>query len=155
MPRGSDRETLEAGLRALNRRERSTAELAGWLSGRGFEGGEIEAAICELTELGALDDERFARAFSEDKRHLQGWGPERIAAALAERGVPQELIDRHCGAESHGEQVERAMMMLAERDEVPRDDRSRARALGLLTRRGFSYEVAYEAVRAAERATAA
>ena len=42
-----------------------------------------------LIEAGALDDERFARRYAEDKRELRGWGPERIREALAARGVAE------------------------------------------------------------------
>ena len=35
---------------------------------------------------GALDDERFARRFAEDKRELRGWGPEQYRATLASAG---------------------------------------------------------------------
>ena len=48
---------------------------------------EIEAAVARLTEIGELDDERFARRYAEDKRELRGWGAERIREALASRGV--------------------------------------------------------------------
>lgn len=152
MAREREREPLEAALRALNHRERSTAELTRWLGERGYSAAEVEASISELLELGALDDERFARVFSEDKRALQGWGPERIAEALAARGISRELIDRHCAGESHGGQVARAAELLGTRGEALEDDRARARALGFLTRRGYPYEVAYEAIRSCEAA---
>jgi regulatory protein len=100
-------------------------------------------------ESGALDDERFAQAFTADKRELHGWGPERIAGALAERGISQSLIDECCAGEDREGLVERARGLLSERGAPLGDDRERARALGFLTRRGFEYEVAYDAIRAA------
>lgn len=102
---------------------------------------------------GALDDARFARAFSEDKRELAGWGPERIAGTLAEKGVPQGLIDECCREEDREQLIERARELLAERGLGFDDDRERNRALGFLTRRGFDYEVAYDAIRAAAAGT--
>lgn len=146
------REALETALRALNRREHSRHELAERLRTRGFDEGEIANVTAELIDAGALDDERFARAFSEDKRELAGWGPERVAAALAERGVAEELIERCCGGEARAELIERARILLGERGERLDDDRSRARALGFLTRRGYAYEIAYEAIRGLARA---
>jgi regulatory protein len=147
-----ERKSLEAALRELGRRERSTAELAGWLGDRGFATEEVEATISELIELEALDDERFARAFSEDKRALHGWGPERIAEGLAARGIGRDLIDRHCAGEGHDGQVARAAGLLEARGEALEDDRARARALGFLRRRGYPGEVAYEAIRLREAA---
>lgn len=146
-----EREPLEVALRALNRREHSVAELGRWLGEKGFSEGEVDETISELVETRALDDDRYARAFSEDKRELGGWGPERIAGELAERGIEQALIDRYCASEAHDEQVARARELLRERALPLDDDQSRNRALGLLNRRGYGYEVACEVIRGLER----
>ena len=93
-------DAFEVALAALRRTERATAELGAWLATRGYESEEIEATSGRLTEVGELDDDRFAR-----------------------RRQPLDA------------------------------DAERARALGFLTRRGYQYEVAYEAIRlAASRA---
>lgn len=128
------------------------AEIEGKLAERGFESERVEAVVVELLEAGALDDQRFARAFAADKRDLHGWGPERIAGALAERGISSSLIDECCHEEERGGVVERAVELLNERATPLGDERERARALGFLTRRGFEYEVAYDAIRAARSA---
>ncbi len=147
MSAAREREPLEAALRALNRRDYAVAELCSWLEGKAFDREEIEPVIEELVATGALDDERFARLFSEDKRELQGWGPERIAAGLAERGIEQALIDAYSSVEDYGGQIERARDLLQERGMTLDDERARGRALGLLTRRGYSYDAAYDAIR--------
>ena len=110
---------------------------------------EIEATIGRLTEVGELDDERFALRYAEDKRELRGWGGERIREALASRGVAPALVELALEADSHGAQVERASDLLARRGRPLAADADRARALGYLTRRGYAYEVAYEAIRLA------
>jgi regulatory protein len=140
-------------LATIQRRERSVAEVVAWLAERGHQRTAVEDAVNRLIEAGALDDERFARAFAEDKREISGWGSERVAAALRERGIDPELIERAC-AEDRGDQVERAAKLLIDRRTAVADDRDRERALGFLTRRGYEYEVAYDAVRRAERAAA-
>jgi regulatory protein len=145
-------EALEVALRALNRREHSIAEIEAKLAERGFRQEEIEDTIAELVHAHALDDGRFARAFAADKRELGGWGPERIAGALAARGVSQELIDECCEGDDRETLVERASAALLARGDTLEDDRGRNRALGFLTRRGYEYEVAYDAIRAASRA---
>ena len=127
------------------------AETAEWLAAHGHAEQEVEAAISRLVEAGALDDQRYARAFAADSRDLSGWGPERIGAALRDRGIDRRLIDEVC-AEGHDQQVERASGLLVARARGLADDRERERALGYLTRRGYCYEVAHDAIRAAERA---
>ena len=39
--------------------------------------------IAELLEFGYLDDARYARVFTQDKRTLEAWGNERIARVAA------------------------------------------------------------------------
>lgn len=110
--------------------------------------------IARLTDEGLLDDARFARRYTEDKRELAGWGPERIREALLARGVDRELVDAALEDEGEPEQLQRAVAMLAERGLRCDTDPERERALRLLVRRGYALELAYEAVRAAERASA-
>jgi regulatory protein len=148
---GSSPDAFEAALFALRRKERTTAELAALLEGRGYNPQEVADAIARLAEAGELDDERFARRYSEDKRELRGWGPERIRAALEARGVPSGLAEAALEADTHEAQVGRARELLEARGRQLGTDGGRARALGFLTRRGYDYETAHEAIRQAIR----
>jgi regulatory protein len=145
---------FELALAALRRKERTSAELDAWLRQRGHGADEVEAAISDLIEAGELDDERFARHYAEDKRELRGWGAERIREALASRGLAPALIDAALGTESREAEVERASELLVRRGRPLAGDAERTRALGFLTRRGYDYEAAYEAVRMAARRAA-
>ena len=113
---------------------------------------EIEEAIALLAEAGAIDDASFARRYAEDKRELAGWGPDRIERSLAARGVAPEHIEAAIGGEDEVRQLERATALLSLRATGLRSDRERERALALLVRRGYSLDLAYDAVRSAERA---
>jgi regulatory protein len=144
-------DAFEAALAALRRREQATAELGAWLAKRGYGSEEIETTIGRLTEVGELDDERFARHYADDKRELRGWGAERIREALASRGIPPALVEAALEADSHDAQVGRASDLLARQGRSLDADADRARALGYLTRRGYEYEVAYEAIRLTAR----
>jgi len=146
-------EAYELALRALERRERSSAELEAWLRQRGVGEEEVEATVAHLVELGQLDDARFARRYAEDKRELAGWGAERISDALLARGVPPEHIEAALAADGVPEQIERAAALLVRRSEALGSEADRARALGYLTRKGYSYEIAHEAIRTFERAS--
>lgn len=150
-PRDPEHEAaLLAGLGALGRRDRTVAELRNWLSERGAGEEAIEAAIDELIEIGELNDERYAEFFAADKRDLAGWGPERISATLGDRGVDARLIDKYVH-EDRQSQVERATAQVRSRGDDLSEDAGRARAFAFLNRRGFDYEVAYDAVREAGR----
>ena len=147
-------EPLTLALGALARKERSVAELGAWLRRRGVGEDEVADVVDHLVSTGGLDDARFAERFAEDKRTLSGWGPERIATSLRQRGVPEADIEAAIGAEDGEQQLERAVGLLAERGVELDGDRGRNRALGLLVRRGFDSETAYEAVRRAGAAQA-
>lgn len=112
---------------------------------------EIETAVAELVELGYLDDGRYARVFAEDKRNLEDWGSERIERVLVERGVERPLIAAALAGvfgDREGE-GERALTLLTRRFPQPSaDPRERERALGVLIRKGYDSDLAYDAVRA-------
>src|SRR5687768_13827248 len=91
----------ELALQALNRKERTEAELAEWLRERGVDEAELADVIVRLSEAGALDDAEFARRYAADKRELRAWGPDRIAEALRARGVSEEEIAAAAGAEGY------------------------------------------------------
>jgi len=150
--RPPEERAFELALRALNRRERTSAQIQEWLIGRGFEVDVVDGVVARLRESGGLDDARFASLYVQDRRELDGWGEERIRAALAARGVESELIDD--ALVSEGAEADRALAQLLDRGQALDDDAARGRALAFLVRRGYASEVAYEAIRAAEKLTA-
>jgi len=148
---GRTDDPYELALRALSYKERTESELRGWLAERGVEEAEVEEVITLLIEAGGLDDESFARRYAEDKRQLAGWGPDRISRALEGRGVARGHIDAALGGDDEVAQLGRAVALLGDRGMSCVEGRERERALGLLVRRGYPLELAYEAVREVER----
>ena len=103
LPSADDGEdAYELALKALSHKERTEAELAEWLRERGVEEAELAEVIAPADEAGAIDDERFARRYAEDKRELRGWGPDRIAEALRARRGARALIEAALGARGRG-----------------------------------------------------
>src|SRR4051794_8580793 len=144
-------DAYELALRALSYKERTESELRGWLAEREVGEAEIEDVIAVLMEAGAIDDASFARRYAEDKVALAGWGPDRIASSLENRGISSEHIEAALGGEDQKGLLERAVSLLGDRGVSCADGRERERALGLLVRRGYPLELAYEAVRRVER----
>jgi regulatory protein len=107
----------------------------------------IDEVIAELERTQVLDDTRFAERFTDDRRSLSGWGPERIELDLVRRGIPRDLIEPALGRRSREDELAAASKLLAERFAALEDDRARNRAWQLLVRRGFDSELAYDAVR--------
>jgi regulatory protein len=140
---------LTLALGYLNQRERTEAEVRAHLTRKGLRDNERERAIRTLTEQGYLDDARFARAFTEDKRALEDWGTERIRRALLTRGIDRELAEVVLARDGHAEELTRALTLLERRFPAPPDDRREwERALGVLLRKGYDGDVALDALRA-------
>jgi regulatory protein len=143
---------IELAYRAVGYRERTVAELRAFLERKRVGPCAIQEAVAELSQAGFLDDERYARRFAEDKRALERWGSERIARDLQRRGVSSDLIEAAIAGHSRESELATALLVLEGRLAPPVDDRERNRAWGLLVRRGYEPEIAYEAVRRYERA---
>ncbi|MDQ2758942.1 MAG: RecX family transcriptional regulator [Actinomycetota bacterium] len=153
-PSADDRLQHALGLayRYLNRRDRTEAEMRSHLQARGVDVAESDQAICTLTEQGYLDDARFARLFTQDKRELERWGRDRIARGLRARGIEPELIHPALDSESPDSELDRALRLLRRRLQAPpADRRERDRALGLLLRKGYDGELALDALAAYAR----
>ncbi len=142
-------EPLSLALQALGRKERTVAEMGSWLRARGIGEVEVEEVVDRLVSTGVLDDTRYAQRYAEDKRELKRWGSERIRAALQDRGIREEDIVEALGSGGGEVEIEQAVQLLRDRGETLADALERQRALGVLARRGYDSETAYEAIRRA------
>jgi regulatory protein len=134
--------------KALNRRDRTVDELGGILLGKRVEPGVADEVVTELIELGYLDDAAYAVRFAEDRRRLDGWGSERIARRLRELGVDREHIDAALAGQDPEEEMAAALELLRRRCPRPPETRAeRDRALGILVRRGYAPDLAFDALR--------
>lgn len=144
---GADR-AVEKALSRIARRECTAGQIDELLERAGFSQPVRTEAAARLSDMGYLDDLRFARAFAEDKRALSGWGDQRIRKKLAELGVARETIDETLGNETAEEQISRAMSLLDSRFKAGVEgNREWNRAMGFLCRRGFDPDHAADAIR--------
>jgi regulatory protein len=143
---------LDLAYRWLGHRDRTVAEMRRHLERKRVEPDTIDAAVAELETQCYLDDAAYARRFAEDRRRLDGWGADRIGRRLQALGIAEEHVAAALGGQGAEDELEAALDVLRRRIGVaPRDDRARERALGMLARRGYDLELAYEAVRRFER----
>jgi len=93
----TERDGLERALSALERRERSTAQVERYLAERGVDDAEREAILETLARTSLVDDRRFAetRASSLAER---GAGDVRIRHELAQAGIDRDVIGDVLGA---------------------------------------------------------
>jgi regulatory protein len=145
---------LDLSYRYLGFRDRTVVEVRRHLESKRVEPDTIDQTIAELQAQDYLDDARFARRFTEDRRTLDNWGNERIERKLQAAGVAADLITAalHGATESGTQptsQFEAALTTLRGRFRLPPEtEKDRNRALGFLVRKGYELETAYDAIRA-------
>jgi regulatory protein len=153
MRRTESERAIDLAYKAVARRDLTVAELRAGLERKHVAPEAIDDAVEELEATGFLDDARYAIQFAEDKRELEQWGTERIARDLRRRGIAPQLIDAAVSTHSRDSELRTALLLLEQRyPTAPRDDRERDRAWQMLVRRGYAPEIAYDAIRAYERA---
>jgi regulatory protein len=148
---------LAAGLRFLEARSRSVAEVRRRLTEAGYRIELIEGAVARLIDIGVLDDEQFARLWIESRDRARPRGEQALRRELALKGVERAVVDQLLderrgdgGDESSvdAEAAERVLVRHARSLERVADVRvRRQRAYALLARNGFDPETASQAVR--------
>jgi len=78
----------------LGIRPRSRFEIKQKLKEKGFDEEVIKKTIKKLKELNYLDDEKFARAWVEDRKLNQPKGRYFIYSELKQKGVNKEIIEK-------------------------------------------------------------
>jgi regulatory protein len=143
---------LDLGYRHLGKRDRTEAEVRRHLTAKELDEASIDGAVHTLVRQGYLDDARYASAFAEDRRALDDWGPQRIQRSLLALDIDPDLVDQALSDADPAGALDAAVALLRRRcRDIPATDRERERALGLLVRKGYDLELAYDAVRALAR----
>jgi regulatory protein len=134
--RGAAPSLRAQAIRLLARREYARSELETRLRAKGAALDEINAVLDELTSLGYLSDERFARTFAA---HNSGrYSRRSIAGELKAKGVGPDVIDAAL-AESPLDDTSALEALWRRRfGRVPVDERDKARQVRFLQARGFS-----------------
>lgn len=73
--------------------EHCRSEVRAMLERHGAEKPDIESIINNLVKEGFIDESRYARAFVHDKVRFAKWGRVKIAQALWQKCIPQDITD--------------------------------------------------------------
>ena len=137
------------GLAYISQRDRTRWEVKSQLIRRGYDDETVSAALERLAEIGYLDDSLYCQRYAEDRRVLDGWGDSRIKRRLVELGIDRETLGNSFPESVASEELDRAVELLARRLRGPIEaDADRRRAMGMLVRRGYSTQIASDAIRA-------
>ena len=139
---------VDACLRLLRLRARSSQELQQALTRRGYSARTQDEALERLRGWGYLDDARFARERATSLLSRGRLGPRAVLQRLEAQGVDAEAARAALGEAREAvafEPLQAARQVLEKRGLLgpgqPLDARGRARAARLLHGRGFSEDV--------------
>jgi regulatory protein len=77
--------------------EHCRSEVRAMLERHGAEKPDIERILDYLVKEGFIDESRYARAFVHDKVRFAKWGRGKIAQALWQKRVPQDVAEKAIG----------------------------------------------------------
>lgn len=137
-------EALDHGLRLLQSRLQSTAEMRRKLLRKEYGETVVDAVIEDLTRLGYLDDERFAKTKALSAAGHKQHGKRRAKVELMKSGVSSEVADKAL-ADVYDATDTLAVARELARKQAPRLKKldpqiARRRLVGMLQRRGFDYD---------------
>lgn len=140
---------LDRAVGYLAARARSKREIEQKLLQAGYRPSTVEMVIYKLQRENLLDDADFARQWVESRQHHK-LGRSRIAQELRRKGVSQEEADEALSTIEDEDQLAGAIA-LAEKAAArikPGEDMRKAasRIASMLARRGFSWDIAKEAI---------
>ena len=139
----------ESALGRLGRRECSAKDILQSLLRKGVDKEIATSVVEELVEREMISDERFAKMLT---RHLcsRGKGPQVVRQKLREKGIMYELdkIQELMLDLTQTTQLDAAREIVGRRyPDSATDKKEAARAFQALVRRGFSFQVAREALK--------
>ena len=136
----------EVALRLLSYRPRSEKEMRRRLARRGIGLRLIDDTVRRLRERGYLDDEAFARFWTETREATSPRSRRLIAQELRAQGVNAETATAATASVADEEAAYRAAGRRLNTFRSLDYDTFRRRLGGFLVRRGFTYEVARRTV---------
>ena len=141
----NSRRAFNKGCELLARRDHSRAELLIKLRQKGFGDG-AEEALDQLTELGYLDDARFAESYAAELQRSRHYGKRRIEQALLQKGVDRAVAREAVEALTFDDADLDALIKKKYLRDLA-DEKGVRRTVNALLRLGYSYESIRDALR--------
>jgi regulatory protein len=137
-------ECFDAGLHFLQSRLHSRSELYRKLMRKEWGESVVETVLDELTRLGYVNDERFAKTKALSAVEHKHQGRRRAFMELIRSGVNGDVATRACN-DIYGQTDSNAIVRELALKQAPRLSKldpvvAKRRLVGFLTRRGFDYD---------------
>jgi regulatory protein len=132
-----DDKLYNQSLRYIALRLRSKWEIEFYLQRKKAAPPLIESILNKLSIIGLVDDEKFAKAFVNDRRLLRPASRRKLVNELRKKHVPPEIIEQAVGAENEDELA--ALKDVIERKRRQAKYQDSQKLMQYLARQGFSY----------------
>jgi len=133
---------INKSLKFLSFRPRSEKEVRDFLKRKGFQPPTIDLTIEHLVELKFLDDEEFARWWTEQRQKSRGRGKIVIKQELSQKGIERSMVDETLdGAQDDYKTAKKLFEKYQHRYIGMEFAEYYRKAGGFLQRRGFSWDV--------------
>ena len=124
--------------------ERSVAEVERRLRKWGVDGDDIDSIIDKLKSDDFVNDERYCKAYINDRFRLNHWGNVKIVYELKKRGLDKEYIDAAIDDIDDDEYTEVLRKLIDDKLRTIKDTdvySAKVKILGYALRRGFESDI--------------
>ncbi|MDQ0215983.1 regulatory protein [Oikeobacillus pervagus] len=138
------RKSVNKAIHYLSRRMRSEQEVRNYLRKIEVEEAIIQAVIDRLYELNYLNDDEFTEAYVKTQMNTTDKGTELITKELKEKGIQDDLIDKHLSIfpeELQLEKAEKIVQKIALKNRNESAVQIKKKAEQSLRRKGYSWGV--------------
>lgn len=135
------------------RSEQCTFDLYQKLQRWGFDADKSKEILSKLQKTGFVNDQRFARAFVNDKIRFDKWGQQKIFLALRRKNIDSGLV-RELLKEVDGDRIDENLSYLLEKkrktikDVEPR--KVREKLMRFAIGRGYTYDAILRSLNSSE-----
>lgn len=145
----AEQKTKDAALRLLDRCDRSVGECRAKLTEKGYPPEAIEAALNRLIEVGILNDLRYALMLARTRHTERGLVGPALRQELQRKQLPPQIIAQAMEEVTTESAYQIAQYLVEKKLRTlknhPRDVQYR-RLLGMLARKGYSGNIANQAI---------
>lgn len=140
---------MDYAMKYLTLKDRTVSEMQAYLDEKDFGEADVDATIERLRELGLLDDRRYAQRFVETRLATKPVSRRHLYEQMKGHGIAEEHIREAmelADVETERENALSVAHKFARQFASLEPEKRRARVLSRLQARGYSYDVARNAL---------
>lgn len=133
--------------RLCSQRLYTEKEISKKLTAKGAKKDEVKSILILLKEAGLINDELYAKEYAEAARETKGYGKNKIALDLRQKGINEQIIaNLPFEASNELENAKKTILVSKKKLESLPEAKRKQKALTMLMQRGFDHDIAIEAM---------